>query len=192
MVSGSAALPPCLATNGMIGMKRFLSIAACLVALAGCAGSPDVTLLGAVGIADEPPQPAASVVVNAPAADAQATAIATSADTPSSVGPLAMAGPAAPKQGPLSLIEATASNPRPVPLHNVAATVDAAAAPSAAGTPPLKTEAQIRADQEELRRLASNAEEKRPGGLWSASVDFLSRLRSTHGEEAIEKIEAEQ
>lgn len=161
-------------------MKRFVLSLGCLLFLAGCAAGPDVTLLGAVGIGEELPLVADDAVV-------------ANATTQGDANPLAMAAETAPTPGTALPID-TATTGNTVNDPYVSAGGAAIVQPPMVGGgayPRLKTQQEVKADEDELRRLAQNAPKARSRSLWSASVDVLKQLRKTHGDEAIEKIESD-
>ena len=163
-----------------IKMKRFVLSLGCLLFLAGCAGGPNVTLLGVVGIGEELP-----LVAND-------TAVA-DATTQPDANPLAMAAETAPTSETVLPIDTTTTGSTISDPYVSAGGAANVQPPMAGGGayPRLKTQQEVKADEDELRRLAQNAPKARSRSLWSASVDVLKQLRLTHGDKAIEKIEAD-
>lgn len=149
--------------------------------LAGCAAGPDVTLLGSVGIEDGHP----SAGGEGKARPVQ-VASARRAGTPAygaAAGPMPIDGSAGAR--PVAFAEPASGG---VPAEDV---LLPRPGDGLANQPRLKTEQEVADQEAELRRLAGQAEARRPGGLWGSTASVLEQLRSTHGEAAIEKIEAE-
>ncbi|AXS40958.1 hypothetical protein D1F64_14135 [Breoghania sp. L-A4] len=152
-----------------------------------------MTLLGGMATAGAPP-----AAMQPPVASNGNQVQVARADIPRSgvaghTGPLAMADEAGLNQAPGTPIGALGANAprREARLDGSPLVAAPASQRYGEAAPRLKTAAEVAADEAELRRLAGRAPEQRSSGLWSASVDFLKKLRNSHGEEAIGKIEAE-
>ena len=176
-------------------MKRSVISLLCLPILAGCAAGPDVTLLGGMTAVGAPP---VATQQSAAAGDSQVQVAR--ADSPAG----SPTGSSAAHSDPMALTTADgldktagigamdANAPRQKTRLDGSPLAAAPQSPVyGEQAPRLKTAAEIAADEAELRRLAARAPKSRSSGLWSASVDLLKKLRNTHGEEAIGKIEAE-
>ncbi len=176
-------------------MKRSVISLLCLPILAGCAAGPDVTLLGGMAAAGAPPvatqQPVAVNNAEVQVARAEGPAGGTAGSNAGHTDPMAMTTAGGLNQtAGIGAMDANA--PRQKTRLDGSPLIAAPQSPVYCGEAPrLKTAAEVAADEAELRRLAARAPKGRSSGLWSASVDLLKKLRNTHGEEAIGKIEAE-